>query len=103
MVGGIKPLWPNSHPALDHSTTARHGVGDEANELVPIFEGLVGRLDVVKLGAPELFLLELFPLPQVRRESVVDVFAGCHLGQACGDLLPVNERLEVQAGPIVPS
>ena len=63
MVGGIKPLWPNSHPAVHHNTAARHGVGDEANELVPIAEGIVGRLDVKILGAPEGFLLELCPLP----------------------------------------
>ena len=83
MVGG-KPLWPNSHPALHHSTAARHSVGDEANELVPMAVRSFGRLDVIELGAPECFLLELFPVPRWAK-APIDRRVGCHLHQALGE------------------
>ena len=101
MVGGIKPLWPNSHLAVDHNTAARHSVGDEANELVPMAVRSFGRLDVIELVAPECFLLELFPVPRGAK-AMVDRRVGCHLHQALGNLVLLDELRQVQLGLIVP-
>ena len=74
-------------------------LGDEADELGPIVEGLARSLHPGEPGAPEGLLFELLPLPTLTEAGrKVRGIAGRHLLQAYGDLVHLDERAQVQFG-----
>ena len=103
MYGGkVTQLWAGSDPA-HHGAAARNMLGDEADELGPIVQGLARSLHPGEPGAPEGLLFELLPLPILTEAGrKVRGIAGRHLLQACGDLVPLDELAQVQLGLLAP-